>query len=678
MRKQRKNIFLLLLLISLKAFAIPEVEFSMADFEKNSINNGRTGVYLVGQAKLTDLIGHKVGFLGSIYKDGKIVSQGKFHDMYFIDKVSSQNIPYFKVFIPTDSLPQGRYDAYVHAYDYSVKPPKLIPKPYHIFLRISDNAVTFNWLSLPSAKDSLVRISITSTEPLGSVSVSQNKSKEVENGEKSFIFEGSYKVKPGRNKIDVSAFKESFHIGDDFTSQSRTVYVMPSVLIQNIKLVPNSYGGSYHRIVYDYTSKLPIGTRYGLRATICDEKGNIIGKSKLNYRFQNDTIDSVLDDQILIASKDLKLDSNKDYKVWLIPYLCNNDNWESEMAGAFSVSYKPNNEPIFRNDENGVRFDWLEFANEVKSSATKIKVGIKSPKTLNNVSLKVNGQMLRGVNVVRNDGYDMVLTETIALAEGHNEICITAQNSDGKSSSLKEIVRINHESNKKTNNKQAALVIGNAKYPGNELYNTINDASDVSSELSDLGFDVMLLKDGTKVEMDKFVEQFASKIALMDVSYFFFAGHAMQLDGVNYLIPIDAIIRSNSDIEKNCINLDNVINMLDASGCELKIISLDACRNNPFGKTNMQKGLARLNTPAAIGTMVSFATAPGMVALDGSGRNSPYTSSLVNVLKIPQLTLDQVFNKVGLQVVKETNKQQQPWVTKTVVNGDYIINNSKK
>lgn len=684
--------FCMLALAYLDCIAAPYIAFTNVHEETGVVKDGRKGIYLVGDAKLSDLEGKMVGFMGAIYKNGKTISKSTWQDMQVVDKVTYQNIPMVRVFVPTDSLEPGSYRAAIYAFNYSENPPKSI-SDYDIHLKIEPQEYNVEVLENPTAENPTVKVRVNASEPIKDVYILAGNvigKYEETNGSTSVVCSGTLDGKYGRVVLIIRATTVS---GNKIRAE-RSVYINPPVLIENVRLIPNMYGGDYHKLNYDCVSRMPRGARYGLQAKVYELRHNELSpfkdenhylaysdnqvyKSPFGFKIQSEAVDTVSDAQILIPTDKLKLDPAKKYKVVLIPYIYNDRNWDMCYEGSFLSLYNGYNlisVDSLKEDQNGVVISWLEMPKETDMSTIQVKVGIKSPTTLKNVSFEVNGQKMRGVNVVKNDGYDMVLTETIALAEGYNEVSVIAENQKGKKKAIKDIIRKTSNKTNPRTAKQSALVIGNAAYPGNELVNTANDAADMSSELQNLGFEVMQLTNGTKEQTEKIIEQFAAKAALMKVSYLFYAGHAVQLNGVNYLIPVDAAISSSDDIISHCVNLDEIINKLDESGCELKIFSLDACRNNPFVKNNMLKGLSRLNTPAAIGTMVSFATAPGSVALDGTGRNSPYTTALLSVLNVPRLTLDQVFNQVGLKVVESTGKQQLPWITKTVLNGDFIFN----
>ena len=156
---------------------------------------------------------------------------------------------------------------------------------------------------------------------------------------------------------------------------------------------------------------------------------------------------------------------------------------------------------------------------------------------------------------------------------------------------------------------------------------------------------------------------------------FYYAGHAVQVDGINYLNPIDAKINTKYDLEIRSVNLSRIFSILDKTISVIKIVILDACRNNPFNSfvRSPQLGLAQMNAPT--GTYISYSTAPGSVALDGTADGYGYfTGSLVNAINTPGLTIEEVFKKTRLSVISLTDGQQIPWEASSLL----VIFTSKK
>ena len=229
--------------------------------------------------------------------------------------------------------------------------------------------------------------------------------------------------------------------------------------------------------------------------------------------------------------------------------------------------------------------------------------------------------------------------------------------------------------------KRLALVIGNSQYSSGELKNAVNDANKVSAKLKTLGFDVILKNNVTNQMMGEAINDFTNQAANYDVALFYYAGHGIQSEGSNYLIPVDDnIIEKESDIEYNSQNVNRILRRLEDSGCKLKILILDACRNNPFERSwhrsLSSKGLAFLTAPD--GTLIAYATSPGSVADDGgNAQNSPYTTAFLQTLDKKDLSIFEFFNEVGGLVRRNTNNKQTPWVSTSPIEGNFKFNQAK-
>jgi len=210
--------------------------------------------------------------------------------------------------------------------------------------------------------------------------------------------------------------------------------------------------------------------------------------------------------------------------------------------------------------------------------------------------------------------------------------------------------------------RRVALVVGNGGYQAvSQLDNPVNDAKDISTTLKELGFEVTLALDLEKKRFEVEIESFARKVKNSDVAAFFFAGHAFQLGGENYLAPIDLGVIGEIPLNQQTISISRIYASLDHAR-KVKLVFLDACRNNPLslGIADVGSGLAR-NPATASGYFISYATEPGNVALDGDGENSPYTASLVSRLATPGQSISDTMISVRQDVIKTTQGQQVPW-----------------
>ncbi len=213
-----------------------------------------------------------------------------------------------------------------------------------------------------------------------------------------------------------------------------------------------------------------------------------------------------------------------------------------------------------------------------------------------------------------------------------------------------------------------ALVIGQSAYRTVvALPNPANDARAMSQMLTDAGFDVTAAADLSQKDMNDKVGDFAAKIAAKGpdtVALVFYAGHGMQIDGENYLVPVDVDPRREADIPLQAVRLNDVVNTLNSVPSKMRILLLDACRNDPFPAINQTAGhgLALVDTKTgAPGTFLSYSTSPGAEAEDGNGADSPYTTALLAVAREPGLPIEDAFKRVRVSVNKATEGRQTPW-----------------
>ena len=219
---------------------------------------------------------------------------------------------------------------------------------------------------------------------------------------------------------------------------------------------------------------------------------------------------------------------------------------------------------------------------------------------------------------------------------------------------------------------RTALVIGNWSYKSAPLRNPVNDARDVTKALRSLKFDVIERLNANEKEMVLAIDEFYKRLKLSDVGVFYFAGHGMQIQGVNFLIPVKAQVTSETDLQFEAVDAGRVLEKMRAAGNKLNIVILDACRDNPFKRSfrSGNKGLAQMDAPK--GTIIAYATSPGSVAADGSGRNGVYTEHLLRHLHRFGMSVYDIFRETGLGVMKETGEKQIPWISSTPVQKYFI------
>jgi hypothetical protein len=222
---------------------------------------------------------------------------------------------------------------------------------------------------------------------------------------------------------------------------------------------------------------------------------------------------------------------------------------------------------------------------------------------------------------------------------------------------------------------RTALIIGNSNYESGRLNNPVNDASDMAATLKALGFEVILRKNIDLQGMEESLEELGNRLKRGGVGLFYFAGHGVQVGGTNYLIPTGARIRKESDVKYQAMDLGKVLDELANANNSLNIVILDACRDNPFARSfrSATRGLAIVSS-APGGTFISYATGPGQVAQDGTGRNSPFTSSLLEFIKTPGIPIEQVFKKVRQKLVAAG---QTPWELSSIQGDFYFYPSSK-
>jgi formylglycine-generating enzyme required for sulfatase activity len=213
---------------------------------------------------------------------------------------------------------------------------------------------------------------------------------------------------------------------------------------------------------------------------------------------------------------------------------------------------------------------------------------------------------------------------------------------------------------------RVALIIANSNYKGDigSLKNPVNDGKLIGDALKKVGFNVRLVTDGDQTAMKKALNGFSEDLAKAGsgaTGLFYYAGHGLQVRGENYLVPVSANIKTEGDVDLEALSAEAVLKVLNFSGVKVQIVILDACRNNPlmrsFRSTSM--GLAKVDAP--IGSFVAYSTAPGSVAADGQGANSPFAAALATEVQKPGASIEEMFRNVRAKVIAQTDSQQVPW-----------------
>jgi WD40 repeat protein len=264
--------------------------------------------------------------------------------------------------------------------------------------------------------------------------------------------------------------------------------------------------------------------------------------------------------------------------------------------------------------------------------------------------------------------FNQGFSSNVPLVKGKNRITISVHNNQSVVTEKDIYVTCEPQTDIKEQktahqfNKRLALVIGNANYTqAGKLNNTLNDANAMAKVLEELGFEVLKVTDGNYETMKNAIYTFGDRIQDVNVSIFYYAGHGMEVDGTNYLVPVDANIQSALDVKLKTIPLTGIIRTMEFTNDEgLNMLILDACRNNPFptGKRSSGSGLAEIQPPS--GTLIAYATDPGSVASDGETDNGLYTGELIKQLKQSQ-RIEDIFMNTRNAVEKISGGKQRPW-----------------
>jgi hypothetical protein len=220
---------------------------------------------------------------------------------------------------------------------------------------------------------------------------------------------------------------------------------------------------------------------------------------------------------------------------------------------------------------------------------------------------------------------------------------------------------------------RVALVIGNNAYPAAPLKNPVNDARAMARSLNQMGFEVILRTNLNQKGMVEVLREFGARLREGGVALFYYSGHGMQVKGRNYLIPVDADIRSEDEVPYMSMDMAQVLDKLETARSRANLVILDACRNNPFIRTfrSSRVGLAQMDAPG--GTLLAFATAPGSEARDGDEENGVYTKHLLAHMATPMLPVEVMFRRVREGVTTETKNRQIPWESSSLT-GDFYFN----
>jgi hypothetical protein len=294
----------------------------------------------------------------------------------------------------------------------------------------------------------------------------------------------------------------------------------------------------------------------------------------------------------------------------------------------------------------------------VSTESFNIEACINSGTNLQSAQVFVNGVQQASEMVFQPSGRmdcNYVLQRPVILREGDNAIFIIATNTAGSSTSEKRTIRLEVA----LTEKRLALVIGNSNYGERSLKNPVNDANLIESTLKGLGFEVIKRINATRMDMENAIKEFSKKLNECNVALFYYAGHGLQVDGMNYLIPVDAVMKEKEDCKWEAVAVNYVVEEFEKYPENTNIVILDACRDNPF-RNWVRGGEAGFKAimPTS-GTIISFATSEGAVAADGTGANGLFTEELVKQMVVPQ-PIESVFKKTRVQVETRSRGAQSP------------------
>jgi tetratricopeptide (TPR) repeat protein len=326
-----------------------------------------------------------------------------------------------------------------------------------------------------------------------------------------------------------------------------------------------------------------------------------------------------------------------------------------------------------------------------------VNVCAYSTETITSVKLLINNSSLRGQGVVAaNTGCANGINQIVALQDGANTIQIQATNSAGtttethtityhkpkpkldkESSNPNAPVKTDTEQGDKKAETRIALVIGNSTYTKGPLKNAVNDANSMEAVLKECGFEVIKITNADKKTIKTGIKEFSDKMKNYDVGLFFYAGHGLEIDGKNYIVPTDVTDgMQRADIEEECVSTEWLQQRMAEAGNKDKtnIIILDACRNNPFRAwqrdLNAQEAWV---TPKSVprGVITCYAASQGETASDGENGNGLYTSTLLKYIKMPNTPIEQVFKKVRIELLNK--KAQEPMESTKLTKDFYFI-----
>ncbi|WP_353720045.1 caspase family protein [Dyadobacter sp. 676] len=354
----------------------------------------------------------------------------------------------------------------------------------------------------------------------------------------------------------------------------------------------------------------------------------------------------------------------------------------AEIAG---IVYRNGTRDLFNTFDAGSKPEIKWLTDVTSSDKPEIRLNACVLNEAENIRMEVNGMLspvaTRSFKAVPAKEESCLggtyISHQVILNEGKNTVRLLAGNASGAGSS--DTLTIVYDKAKK----RIALVVGNSAYEGgSRLQNPVNDAKAVTRKLTSLGFEVIERIDARQSDLRAAVAQFGSSIQgqALEVALFYYAGHGIQVGGRNYLVPVDISPQSEMELKVLAVSADDILDQMsavDEDSQRTNIMILDACRDNPLSRSwtrsSGAKGLASMSAPP--GSLITFSTKPGFTALDGDGKNSPYTAELLKALDVPGLRLEDIFRTVRIRVMELTNRQQVP-MENSLLTREVILNQS--
>lgn len=334
-----------------------------------------------------------------------------------------------------------------------------------------------------------------------------------------------------------------------------------------------------------------------------------------------------------------------------------------------------------KTDGSKPRIGWINpkvYTTETDVEVINIDACVRSDASQVAIRLLHNGaeiQSLKDIPTQSKGNCSFNFISNLTLHSGENKIEIIVADAFGESQATRMVTY--NKKQEAVEIKKLALVIGNSNYRElTRLQNPANDARAMAAALEKLGFEVMKYEDLNYQGMKRAIGEFGVALDNYEVGLFYYAGHGVQYDGANYLIPVDANITNEAEIEYECVDAGSVLSKMEMMQTKVNIIILDACRDNPFkfssSRSAASPGLTGMDAP--VGTIIAYATAPGRAASDGVGKNGLYTEELLSYMFRPQLKVEDLFKQVRINVMEKTNNRQIPWETSSLIGDFYFVN----